>query len=43
MGAVFIILSILLFFLLISIRQISEYERGILFKFGKFKRIMEPG
>ena len=31
------------FILLGSIRQINEYERGILFSFGKFKRIMEPG
>ena len=33
----------ILFILLISIRQISEYERGILFSFGKFKKIMNPG
>ena len=26
-----------------SIRQIDEYERGILFQFGKFKRILNPG
>ena len=31
------------FILLCSIRQINEYERGILFSFGKFKKIMEPG
>ena len=31
------------FILLSSIRQINEYERGILFSFGKFKKIMEPG
>jgi len=29
--------------LLSSIRQISEYERGILFQFGKFKRTLNPG
>ncbi|MBQ6495361.1 MAG: slipin family protein [Bacilli bacterium] len=34
---------IILFVLLCSIRQISEYERGILFRFGKFSRIMNPG
>ena len=34
---------IVLFLLLISIRQISEYERGIKFRFGKFKKIMTPG
>lgn len=26
-----------------SIRQIEEYERGILFKFGKFSKILQPG
>ena len=37
-------LFIFLFFILIfSIRQINEYERGILFSFGKFKRILGPG
>ena len=34
---------IILFVLLCSIIQISEYERGILFRFGKFSRIMNPG
>ncbi|MBR3198888.1 MAG: slipin family protein [Bacilli bacterium] len=29
--------------LLCSIRQITEYERGILFRFGKFRRILNPG
>ena len=29
--------------LLFSIRQISEYERGIKFTCGKFSKIMEPG
>ena len=37
-------LVILIAFILIcSIRQISEYERGILFRFGKFKKILNPG
>ena len=26
-----------------SIRQVDEYERGILFQFGKFKKVLEPG
>ena len=26
-----------------SIRQVTEYERGILFRFGKFKKILNPG
>jgi regulator of protease activity HflC (stomatin/prohibitin superfamily) len=29
--------------LLISIRQINEYERGVLFTLGKFSRVLEPG
>ena len=29
--------------LLVSIKQINEYERGILFVFGKFKKILGPG
>ena len=29
--------------LLCSIKQVEEYERGILFHFGKFSRILKPG
>ena len=39
----FIIIGIIIFILLISIRQVSEYERGIKFRFGKFVKIMTPG
>ena len=39
----FILIGIIIFILLISIRQISEYERGIKFRFGKFVKIMNPG
>lgn len=36
--------GIVLFIILImSVRQISEYERGILFTRGKFSRILKPG
>lgn len=38
-----IILIIVLVILLLSIKQVSEYERGVKFCFGKFKRIMNPG
>lgn len=38
-GLIFIILIIIL----ISIRQINEYERGILYSFGKFSRVLNPG
>jgi len=37
----FIILIIVL--LMSSIRQINQYERGLLFSFGKFTKILEPG
>lgn len=39
----FVILFIVLIVILCSIRQITEYERGILFQFGKYKKIMKPG
>ena len=35
--------AFIVFIILISIRQVSEYERGIKFRFGKFKKIMKPG
>lgn len=38
-----IFLIILLILIISSIKQINEYERGILFRFGKFKKVMEPG
>lgn len=38
-----IILIIVLVTLLMSIKQVSEYERGVKFCFGKFKKIMNPG
>jgi regulator of protease activity HflC (stomatin/prohibitin superfamily) len=40
---IFVLIGIVLFIILISIRQVSEYERGIKFRFGKFKKIMNPG
>ena len=37
-------IAIIIFIILLcSVRQITEYERGILFRFGKFARIMNPG
>jgi len=38
-----VLLVIVAFLLLSSIKQINEYERGILFTFGKYSRIMMPG
>lgn len=37
------IIVVILIVVLCSIRQVNEYERGILFQFGKFKRVMNPG
>lgn len=39
----FIIIIIIIVLLLGSIKQISEYERGVKFTCGKFSGIMEPG
>ena len=38
-----LIVLIVVFIILPSIKQINEYERGIRFRFGKFDRIMNPG
>jgi len=32
-----------LFVILISIRQIKEYQRGVKFQFGKYKTVLKPG
>lgn len=40
---IYIVGFIVLFVIIPSIKQINEYERGIQFRFGKFKKIMEPG
>lgn len=42
-GFVWTIIIIVGIILLCSIRQINEYERGILFQLGKYKKIMNPG
>ncbi len=39
----FVIFGIIAFILLISIRQVNQYQRGVKFMFGKFIGIMEPG
>lgn len=38
-----IILVIVLFVILGSLKQINEYERGVKLRFGKFRKIMNPG
>lgn len=37
------ILGIIVLIILVSIRQINQYERGVRFMFGKFNAIMTPG
>jgi regulator of protease activity HflC (stomatin/prohibitin superfamily) len=36
-------LFVIFLILLCSIKQVNEYERGILFEFGKFKKVLNPG
>ena len=43
MDVLIIILIIIGFILLISIKQINEYQRGILFTCGKFSKVLTPG
>ena len=43
MGIFIVIMVVVLIVILTSIRQISEYERGILFQFRKYKKILNPG
>ena len=42
-GIGLVIIIVVAIILLNSIRQINEYERGILFTFGKFSKILNPG
>jgi regulator of protease activity HflC (stomatin/prohibitin superfamily) len=37
------IIIIVIVFVLIGVRQINQYQRGVKFSFGKFTKIMEPG
>ena len=37
------IIILIIFFIIISIKQINEYERGVEFTLGKFSKIMNPG
>lgn len=39
----YILLGIVIFLILASLRQINQYERGVKFTMGRFTRIMEPG
>lgn len=37
------LIAIIAFIIIISIRQINQYERGVKFMFGKFHKVMNPG
>lgn len=40
---VWLVLTIAITLVLVSIRQVNQYERGVRFTFGKYTGIMEPG
>ena len=37
------LIILIIFFLILALKVIKEYERGILFTFGKFTKEMKPG
>lgn len=37
------LIAVIVVILLISVKQINEYQRGILFRFGKFHKVLGPG
>ena len=43
MPLVIIIIIVIAFIIIGSLRQINEYERGVRFRFGRFDKIMNPG
>lgn len=43
MTPIIILVIIFIILVLISVRQINQYERGIKFMFGKFYSVMQPG
>jgi len=43
MATIYTILGLVLFIVLISIKQITQYERGLRFTFGKYSGLMNPG
>ena len=42
-AATYVILGIILFIVLISIKQITQYQRGLRFSFGRYSGPMNPG
>jgi regulator of protease activity HflC (stomatin/prohibitin superfamily) len=43
MTAIYTILGIIVFVVLVSIKQIAQYERGLRFTFGRYSGLMNPG
>lgn len=43
MTFIYIILGLLIILIFSSIKQINQYERGLLFTLGKYTKILEPG
>lgn len=43
LGFIIGVVAAIVVIILISIRQVSEYERGIKFVLGKFKKVLNPG
>ncbi len=43
MDFIFFVIAAFFFIVLISIKQINQYERGVKFMFGKFHFVMNPG
>ncbi len=43
MTAIYTILGIIIFVVLVSIKQIAQYERGLRFTFGRYSGLMNPG
>jgi len=43
MTTICVVLSIILFIILISIKQITQYQRGLRFTFGRYSGLMNPG
>ncbi len=38
-----VLILVLIFIIIISIRQVNQYEKGVRFLFGKFQNVMDPG
>lgn len=43
MFSIYEILAVVLFIIIISIRQVNQYERGLKFLFGKYYKTLSPG